>query len=177
VTAAPDVVAAVRPPAAVHLPGGGTVPLRTVTVRGDIPRALCRADVAAATTVLVEVPTAEQVESLLRLGVRVLLDARTPVTSSRIRSAMREVADHGCYVDQSLIALTLRGSAPMEPPLTRRQLQILALRAQGLRLGDIAEELFLSVTTVRDHYAAIRARLDVSSIAEAVDRAEQEGWL
>lgn len=49
--------------------------------------------------------------------------------------------------------------------LTRRQLEVAQLLAEGLRNGDIAERLGISAHTVRRHMEAILRRLNVSNRA------------
>ncbi len=51
--------------------------------------------------------------------------------------------------------------------LTARELEILALIAQGLRNTDIAEQLFLSQRTVAHHVSAILRKLEVRTRGEA----------
>lgn len=55
--------------------------------------------------------------------------------------------------------------------LTRRQLEILGLLAEGVRARQIAGRLTLSETTVRNHIRAILTQLDAHSQLEAVARA------
>ena len=59
--------------------------------------------------------------------------------------------------------------APRDAPvrLTRRQLEVARLLADGLRNGDIAERLGISAHTVRRHMEAILRRLNVSNRAAA----------
>ena len=52
--------------------------------------------------------------------------------------------------------------------LTDREQQITRLIARGAATGDIAEELFLSAHTVRDHVKAIFQKVGVSSRGELV---------
>ena len=52
--------------------------------------------------------------------------------------------------------------------LTRRELEVLALLIDGLRNGEIAARLYLSVKTVDHHVAAILRKLDVRTRSEAV---------
>ena len=51
--------------------------------------------------------------------------------------------------------------------LTSREVEVLALVAEGLRNGDIAERLFLSEKTVAHHVSAILRKLDVRTRGEA----------
>jgi DNA-binding CsgD family transcriptional regulator/tetratricopeptide (TPR) repeat protein len=75
--------------------------------------------------------------------------------------------------------LGIRGprAATRENPagLTRRELDVLVLLAQGLRNGEIATRLFLSTRTVDHHVSAILRKLQVRSRAEASAVAVQLG--
>jgi PAS domain S-box-containing protein len=60
------------------------------------------------------------------------------------------------------------------PHLTRRQLEVLLLMAEGKRSGEIAEELCISVHTVRTHIQGILRTLGAANRLEAVSRALHE---
>jgi LuxR family maltose regulon positive regulatory protein len=64
-----------------------------------------------------------------------------------------------------------------EDPLTRRELEILALLAQRLRNKEIAEKLFISPATVKRHTINIYGKLGVNSRQSAVARARDIGIL
>jgi DNA-binding NarL/FixJ family response regulator len=78
-----------------------------------------------------------------------------------IHRAVRKVAAGNRYV-----ALTLAGyllgsrarHAPVQPPLSDRERQVLALLADGGRDQDIADKLSISVRTVRSHLDRIREK-------------------
>jgi len=59
--------------------------------------------------------------------------------------------------------------------LTARELEVLALVADGLRDSDIAERLALSDRTVGHHVSSILGKLGVRTRAEATSRALREG--
>ncbi|HET7513695.1 MAG TPA: AAA family ATPase [Gaiella sp.] len=64
-----------------------------------------------------------------------------------------------------------------EAALTRRELEVLTLVAEGLRNADIAERLFLSPRTVDHHVSAIRRKLGARTRGEAVAAAGRLGLL
>jgi DNA-binding CsgD family transcriptional regulator len=59
--------------------------------------------------------------------------------------------------------------------LTARELEVLALLAEGLRNAEIAERLFLSEKTVGHHVSAVLRKLDVRSRGEAGAEAHRLG--
>jgi PAS domain S-box-containing protein len=61
-----------------------------------------------------------------------------------------------------------------QPHLTRRQLEVLLLLAEGKTSGEIAEELIISVHTVRTHIQGILRTLGAANRLEAVSRALHE---
>jgi DNA-binding CsgD family transcriptional regulator len=61
--------------------------------------------------------------------------------------------------------------------LTRRELEIVRLLAEGLRNAEIADRLSLSPKTVDHHVSAVLAKLGVRSRLEAVQEAEKRGLL
>jgi DNA-binding CsgD family transcriptional regulator len=55
-----------------------------------------------------------------------------------------------------------------KPKLTKREIEILRLHAQGLTISQIAEKIFVSSDTVKYYRRRIFERLSVSSITEAL---------
>ena len=62
-----------------------------------------------------------------------------------------------------------------EQLLTRRQREVLALLAEGVRAREIALRLGVTQTTVRNHIRAVLRRLDSHSQLEAVAKARRLG--
>lgn len=69
------------------------------------------------------------------------------------------------------------GPAHEEPPLTRREREVLALLSKGLSDREIAEALVLARKTVEKHVGAVLRKTGTSSRTAAVVRALEEGWL
>ncbi|WP_252720695.1 LuxR C-terminal-related transcriptional regulator [Acinetobacter sp. RIT698] len=61
--------------------------------------------------------------------------------------------------------------------LSKRELEILSHAAEGLRNQEIADKIFLAVTTVKAHLRRIHSKLDAHSRTEAVAIARKNGWL
>lgn len=61
------------------------------------------------------------------------------------------------------------------PHLTKRQLEVLTLLAEGRSTNEIATELSLSTTTVRNHVACLLAALGVHTRLQAVVAAMRAG--
>ncbi len=61
--------------------------------------------------------------------------------------------------------------------LTERELEVLQLVATGASNRQVAQELFISVNTVKVHLRNIFAKLEVQSRTEATLHAIKEGWI
>jgi LuxR family maltose regulon positive regulatory protein len=68
-------------------------------------------------------------------------------------------------------------SQPLIEPLSRREVEVLHLIAQGLSNQEISERLVLAVTTVKGHNRSIFEKLQVQRRTEAVARARELGLL
>ena len=97
-------------------------------------------------------------------------------------SAVREVADGGRYVHPSLGAKLVAAEAEERAraeadPLSDREREVLRLLALGHTNQEIAKTLFLSVRTVETHRAHIMQKLRLSTRAELVRYAMEQGLL
>jgi two-component system, NarL family, response regulator DesR len=91
-----------------------------------------------------------------------------------LAAAIRQVAAGQRVVDPSLAAAAL---AQGESPLTERETEVLAASAGHDAIADIAARLHLSNGTVRNHLSAAIQKLGARNRAEAVQMAQQKGWL
>jgi two-component system nitrate/nitrite response regulator NarL len=62
-----------------------------------------------------------------------------------------------------------RGMRPVRSDLSSREWEVLDLIAEGRTEDEIADELVLSIETVRSHVKSLHRKLDVHSRAELVD--------
>jgi DNA-binding NarL/FixJ family response regulator len=67
--------------------------------------------------------------------------------------------------------------APGGPPLTEREREVLDLIAGGSTNREIAEQLFLSPHTVKEHTSSLYRKLSVRNRAEAVQKAQRLGLI
>jgi LuxR family maltose regulon positive regulatory protein len=84
----------------------------------------------------------------------------------------RILAAFGKEGNGPVAAAPVEGAAYVEP-LTPRELEILRLIAAGMRNQEIAEQLFISLATVKRHIANAYGKLGVSHRMEAVVRANE----
>lgn len=66
---------------------------------------------------------------------------------------------------------------PQGRPLSEREIQVIALVANGYTNKEIANKLAISVKTVESHKANSMQKLDLKSRAEIVDYARFRGWI
>jgi DNA-binding NarL/FixJ family response regulator len=105
------------------------------------------------------------------------LDARDPAALVRATlaaaSATLAVAEELRYSREG--ALTRAEKAALAPKLTTREREILALIESGATNREIAEQLFLSAHTVKEHATSLYQKLGARNRAEAVAIARELG--
>lgn len=91
--------------------------------------------------------------------------------------AIRAVADGGSYLSPAIARRVMdrAGRRERDTTLTARELEILRMLAEGARPADVAQRLFLSVKTVKNHLTSIYAKLGVQTGAQAVAEAYRRG--
>lgn len=135
----------------------------------------------------------DAVEQAAREGhVRVIVDEGPAlmrlirdIRDTRGLGSFPAAGDAGRFVDRLLAddsAARAQGparddrSAAVET-LTRKELQVLRLAAEGHRNEDLAERLFIAETTIRTHLRNINVKLDTRSRVEAIAAARRLGLL
>jgi len=95
-----------------------------------------------------------------------------PPYVARLLSAFAESAvDQRPKTKADRSSYVLRPSSPLVEPLSERELEVLRLMAAGLKYKEVAEELVISLNTVRYHTRNIYGKLGVNSRTRAIARA------
>ncbi len=153
---------------------------------GDLPLAMERlsAAVGALAPVVALLPfgapigDASAAAQAWAAGARGLLHRDTP--PERLAAAVVAVAEGATVLDDDAADALLRraapGAGPIEP-LTRRELEVLRLLAEGFPNKAVAARLEVSENTVKVHVNAILGKLGAQSRTEAVVRATRLGLI
>ncbi len=94
--------------------------------------------------------------------------------ATELAAAIRTVAAGGTAVDSKLAAAAITEG---ESPLTPREHEVLAASAGNDTAAGIAATLFLSEGTVRNYLSTAIRKLGARNRREAVEIAEEKGWL
>ena len=70
-----------------------------------------------------------------------------------------------------------RHEQPLVEPLSARELEVLALVAEGLSNREIGDHLFITPGTVKNHVSNVLAKLSVRDRTQAILRAQEMGLL
>ncbi len=103
------------------------------------------------------------------------------ITANRLAEAIRAAHAGQFSLAPEAARALVRSDAPADqaPPwvgqLTRRELQVLQLMAQGFSNDEIAKRLSVSPATIQEHIAHILSKLGAQSRAEATALALQHG--
>ncbi|MEU1280908.1 response regulator transcription factor [Streptomyces sp. NPDC005805] len=100
-----------------------------------------------------------------------LVDKNAPGT--RLITAVHTVAKGERFLDASLAFALLDAPAP---PLTRRELRVVDLAAQGEPIAEIAARLHLSRGTVRNYMASAIRKVGARNRMDAIRIVRDAGW-
>lgn len=95
-------------------------------------------------------------------------------TPEQLLRGIRRVAQGERFVTDSLGFGFLKAA---EMPLTRRELSVLTLAAEGASVAEIAGSLHLSHGTVRNYMAAITRKTGARNRVDAIRISQGQGWL
>lgn len=112
------------------------------------------------------------VNRALAAGARGFVVKDTP--AHELARAIRTVHNGGRVVDPALAAQSLFDGVN---PLTDRERDILRIAEEGIPIADIAQRVFLSEGTVRNHLSSAISKTHASTRAQAAHIARERGWL
>jgi len=106
-------------------------------------------------------------------------------TRDELITAIREVADGNKYVGKEVSEVITQGyirraqaeDQPEDELLSKREIEILRLSAEGLGNKEISDKLFISVRTVESHKNHIMQKLNLKSPVEMVKFAIKKGLI
>jgi DNA-binding NarL/FixJ family response regulator len=114
------------------------------------------------------------VQRALEQGARGFLSKGCDIQT--LMTAVRKLAAGERFVESALAQrMVLDGPGDDEVKLTRREQEVLALIVAGVRLGDIADRLFLSAKTVSTHKMNLMRKLGVDNNADLIRLAMRKG--
>ena len=145
------------------LPGSGALAV-TAALRAKAP--------GCGVLILSAQPTPGQVRNAL--AAHALGFMGLDVAPAELAEALRQVAAGRRAVDSNLAVAALQSAAG---PLTRREVEVLRVAAGGASSTEIADQLFLSVGTVRNHLSRIMCKTGARNRVDAVRIAIDAGWL
>ncbi|MDF2627584.1 MAG: chemotaxis protein CheY [Symbiobacteriaceae bacterium] len=151
------------------------------TIKADLPDAII--------VILTYSEDERDIAEAVRRGAQgYLLKSLEPETlAQHIRAALRGAAPMSAAVTRKLMMDLRRSEEPAEAGpgaeggerghLTPREMQILALIAEGATNKEIGQRIFLAENTVKNHLKHILSKLQVENRAQAVAYAFREGLL
>jgi two-component system, NarL family, response regulator DesR len=91
----------------------------------------------------------------------------------RLVDAVRRVAKGEPVIDPELVVAALHTQCPLTP----REIDVLAVTAEGASVKEAATRLNLAPGTVRNHLSRILTKTSASSRLHAVRIAQESGWI
>lgn len=93
-----------------------------------------------------------------------------PQLAWRVLSEFRALSNEAVDVKEADLALAAL-------PLSAREIEVLDCVAQGLSNKEIADELYVTEQTVKNHMTSVLRKLDVNDRVQAVLYAVKNGWI
>ncbi len=146
--------------------------------------ALTRAIKASAPATRVVILTMHELDDEVLAALSAGADAYCVKSSdaTTVIDAVRIVAGGGAYFDSRIAHVVLRRlgapvSAPVDSPLTPRELDVLRLIADGIGNTEIAEQLHIGLGTVKGHIRDILEKLSAADRTQAAVNAMRRGYI
>ena len=100
------------------------------------------------------------------------------IPPERLLKAIYELNSGGAPMSTSIARMVIKSfQKNFESPLSPRETEVLQLLSRGKTYTMIADELFIDKETVRTHIKNIYTKLEVSSKAEAIEKANKERFI
>ncbi|MBI9045304.1 MAG: response regulator transcription factor [Anaerolineaceae bacterium] len=153
----------------------------------EVTRKLMEKDCQAAILILTAHDDSQNIFGLLKTGVKgyVLKDEALETLADAVRAVSRGELWMSQSVTSRVVKRAISKSAtkklppiakqPEDIPLTPREIEVLALLAQGMDNGTIAETLVTTKRTIQNHISNIYGKLAVTSRTEAMLYAFRNG--
>jgi two-component system, NarL family, response regulator DesR len=122
--------------------------------------------------VMAEHPRAGDVRRVVAARAHGLIMKKTPAVS--MAAAIRKVAKGQKVVDPDLAFAALDAQ---KNPLTTRETEVLYLTALGTPASEIAQELHLTIGTVRNYLTRILQKVGARNRVDAIRIANEEDWI
>jgi LuxR family maltose regulon positive regulatory protein len=111
--------------------------------------------------------------------IRIFVDEGTPMSGLLSGAAARGIMPD--YTARLLAAFKIKhdlpSRQPLVEPLSRRELEVLRMIAEGLSNQEIGERLFVALDTIKGHNRRIFEKLEVKRRTEAIARGRELGLL
>jgi DNA-binding NarL/FixJ family response regulator len=145
----------------------------------DATRSLVAASPHVGVLVVTMFDDDESVFAAMRAGARgyLLKGARKAETLRAIRAVASGEAIFSPTIARRLMGFfaAVQPVTPAFPELTEREREVLAMVAQGRSNVEIADALYISLKTVRNHVSNVLSKLQVADRAQAAIRAREAG--
>lgn len=151
----------------------------------DVLGTIVKASPRSRVVLLTASESSEDLLAAVKAGASGYMTKDTPLP--RLASAMRDVIEGGAAISPAMGGklfsalrdmLRHQGAASVRRPgLTGREVEILGLVGEGKTSKEIADDLYISENTVRNHVRNILDKLGMKSRFEAVNWAYREGLI
>ncbi len=117
----------------------------------------------------------QEIFSSLKVGVEGYILKDSP--ASDLIRAIKEVYSGKNFLAPSIAKRVVGKVFEEEPLLSERELEVLRFLSEGLKVKEIASELFISERTVKSHITSIFRKMGVSNRTQALREAMKRGYI
>src|SRR4051812_12220462 len=118
----------------------------------------------------------DQLFAALEAGASAFLNKDAPA-DHLVAAARHAATSPETFTARDLAQAMLRRTQPSGPILTQRESEVLALLAEGLSIGALAKQLFVSESTAKTHISRVYEKLGTTNRAQALMSAVRLGMV